>query len=269
MLKPATPDDWGDPAPAPRTISRGTFHVATFGVLVLLMIVEGLILHEVCRAFGFNLRNSGGILGGLAFPNWILACFLVDRVCKALGLSRSGQVMEGRRPGLVLPAASGEESLEIRCAKSFGKGMALVCLGFVAIVFLVAEVIVPRKDQTGRVWLVACYAFCLGLAALTWWIGKQLIIRVDRGGVTSYVSRHAALLTTIPWSRIAARDLVIHRDTWGEIALARPVFKDSEGRDLFPGLLMCLPFASKEDQMRLLGHLKQRFPKLDHDPLEL
>jgi hypothetical protein len=145
----------------------------------------------------------------------------------------------------------------------------LICLGFGALIFLIAEVLIPRRAQTGREALPMLYGVFLGFAALAYLIGHIKIILIDDQGVTACPGSYTIRRATIPWSQIACCELVVHRDTFGKIAVAYPRFRGHDGKDLFPGLGWALSMASPQDQQKVLQSLKRRFPKLDSDPWEL
>ena len=84
----------------PRTISKVTFGVLVFGMLVLLVVAEAIAVLTVGRALG--LRTEGSLVGGLTVLNPVLARLFVEAILKRLGLSRSGKTPvrgagEGRR----------------------------------------------------------------------------------------------------------------------------------------------------------------------------
>ena len=136
------------------------------------------------------------------------------------------------------------------------------------VIFVFAELIIPRQAQTGRECLSWLYALFLGFAALSY-VLRYFGIPPDRSTGGDACRGLSLWPTTVSWTEISSCDLVVVRDTFGEIAFAYPVMKDSQGKDLFPGLAANLGWASREDQLRVLQILKRRFPKLDLDPWEL
>jgi hypothetical protein len=193
---------------------------------------------------------------------------MVDRGLKMFGLSRSSRTVERRRrTKLVSDCTSTDDVVEIRRLRSLSNVLAGMCLVVVALTFLTAEVFVPRQGQTGCEVLPKLYLLLLIMGALAYLLRYILALRLDGAGVTerSLVS----FREFIPWNRIASCDLVVHRSTFGELAVACPRIKDGNGKDLMPTLGTALATASRSEQQKVLSCFRRRFPKLDLDPWEL
>jgi hypothetical protein len=231
--------------PSERTVSRFAFESVVFATIIALSIVEMILVLWVSRRLGFEKGSSRDLVTGLCVPNIILGRVLVDRALKALGLSRSGRMVEGRRPSITTPeSASVEDVIEVRCRRSLWMGMMLMLLGIAAFIFLLTEVLIPKNAQEGREYLPLLYGMCLGLAALMYVLKYIKIIRIDSQGVMSYRTPYSIRPTTIPWSRIASCDLIAVRDTFGKIVVNYPVMKGADGKELFRGLAQGLAMAS-------------------------
>ena len=253
-----------------RTVSRFTFEATAFLAVVTATVIEGILIAIVSRQLGLSKEPSGEVVSGLIMVNILISRAVVDRAYKALGLSRSGRMVEARRPAAMAPGYTpAEDAIEIQYPRLLFNVVPLTFLGFAGVTFLLTEVIIPRQDQERREFLPLLYGVLLGLAALTYFMRYIVIIRIDARGVTAARTPYSIRPTTIPWSRIASCDLVVIRDTFGKITVAYPVMKDVEGRDLFRGLSGGLAMASADDQQKVLRYLKGRFPKLDVDPWEL
>jgi hypothetical protein len=252
-----------------RTISRFRFEFAVLAGTVILSVGEGAFAVLIERRMGLGRGTLGRVVSGLAFLNLVLVRQAVDRLLKAVGLSRSGRMTEGRRPASAVSEFVPGEAIEVRCRSTLSNGLALTCLAMAAVVFLLSEVVIPKAHQTGREALPALYGMFLGLGALCYLLRYIKVIRIDADGVTAHRNGYSILPTKIPWDQVASCDLVAIRDTFGKIVVTYPVMKDVAGKDLFSGLMQGFAAASSEDQQRVLHSLKQRFPKLDIDPWEL
>ncbi len=253
-----------------RTVSRFTFRLTVLLAVFLIIVFEIIVLTIISRRLGSGKDSPiGGYVGGLVMLNIFLAYAGVDRAFKAFGLSRSGRMVEGRRPAaMASESTSVEDVVDIQCSRSVSNALVLMCLVPFALIFLAVEVLAP-KHGTGREVLPLLYAIFLGSAAYMYLMRYITIIRIDAQGVTAHRKPYSIRRTTIPWSRIASCDLVVTRNTFGEIALAYPVMKGVDGKDLFVGLAQAMAMAIPEDQLKVLRSLKGRFPKLDLDPWEL
>ncbi len=254
-----------------RTVSRFTFRSTVLLAVFAITIFELILLEIISRLLGFRKDALvGGYVGGLGLMNIMLAYAGADRAFKAFGLSRSGRMVEGRRPAAMAPESTADEDVvEIRCSRSLSNALALMCLVPFAPMVLFVEVLLPRNAVEGREYFLLLYAMFLGFAALGYLVRFITVIRIDAQGVTTYRKSYSIRRTTIPWSRIASCDLVVIRNTFGEIAVAYPIIKNVDGEDLFVGLAQGMAMAIPEDQLKVLRSLKRRFPKLDMDPWEL
>ncbi len=251
-----------------RTVSRFTYLFTFFVLMVAVILSEALFTEVVAKGLGFEGVHFGQLIGGFGVINVILVPVLTDRFFKALGLSRSGRMVEGRRAAIVETNAPEEDVVVIRMSRSLSNWLMFGPLGLLVVLVLFMEVIIPVRDQTGheaRVWL---YPMLISFAALGYALRLIPVIRIDQSGVTSGRGR-LGLMQTVPWSEIESCVLVAMRDTFGNVSIAYPVIKDGEGKDLFPTLLASFMYVSREDQQRVLQILKKRFPKLDLDPWEL
>jgi hypothetical protein len=242
--------------------------LAVFALMAVLAFSEIGVAESIGHWLGFGWVSGGGVVGGCALPNIIVAHALADRLFKAFGASRSGRMLEGRRPA-ALPAASppAEDVVEIRLSRALSNSLLIGWLGMGALVFVLAEVIIPRHDQTGRDGLPWLYGLILGMAALSYLLRHFHILRADDQGIAAAAGL-PIWTTRIPWRRIASCDLVVCRNTLGEVSAAYPVMKDAEGKELLRGLALHLGWAAPADQQRLLRVFKKRFPKLELNPWE-
>ena len=252
-----------------RTISRFRFELTVLAGVVALSAAEGVLAVILEESMGLGKRPLSSHVPALFVLNFLLVRLLVDRILKAMGLSRSGRMVEGRRPATTVSEWVPDEVIEVRCRSTLANELALAGIGMAAMLFLLCEVVIFRNAQTGREALPALYGLFLGLGALFSLLRCIKILRIDAEGVTAHRTGYSVLLTKIPWASIAACDLVAVRDTCGKVVVSYPVMKDNAGKDLFPGLMQGLAMASTQDQERVLLALKQRFPKLDVDPWEL
>lgn len=225
--------------------------------------VAGLVDKNPVFAREISDRVMGqSIVAGFGVFTLVFARAIVDRVMRMMGLSLSGRIVERRRAMFpILERASAEDVIEIRFARSGSNVLTAIFLGFVLLIVIVTEVIIPKHRQTGREWLPALYALLLGAAAITYRLRYVNVIRIDTEGVTTRD-------TTIPWNRIASCDFIAERDTLGKIVLEYPVMKDLDGNHLFDPLGQSFGLAAPADQQRVLRSLKCRFPKLDGDSWE-
>jgi hypothetical protein len=248
-----------------RTVSRFTFELLTLATMFAMVAVASVVVIITFPRLGLDWGPISWVHVVIGLLGFFGARLLVDRGLKAVGLSRSGRLVEARRPA---EPNSGydpvEEVIEIRYPRSQTNGWVLVCLIFVAMMFVLFEVIIPKRDQRGREHLPLLYGMFLGFAAIGYLMRYVKIIRIDPLGVTAYRTKYLIRPTMIPWSQIASCDLVVVRDTFGKVAVTYPVLRDAAGKKLFVGLAAAFAM-TPEDQQVVLCALKQRFPKVDLD----
>jgi hypothetical protein len=253
-----------------RTISRFAFKMLVLFSFVAISLIEGLLIAVISQRLGFARSSDSGLFVVLFVFNFMVSPMVVDGALKAIGLSRSGRIVEGRRPAeMTAQWKPTEDAIEVRCSRSQSTALASMCLGLVVLIVVTIEVIVPKHQQEGRELLFLLYAMLLGIAAYAYLMRYIKIIGIDPLGVTAARTQYSIRRTTIPWSQIASCDFVVVRDTLGTIALAYPVVKDATGKDLFPALATNMTMATPEDQHKVLRYLKGRFSKLDLDPWDL
>ena len=110
-------------------MARFAFGLTVIALMVVLVFGEFRVAEAVGDWLGYEWGPGGSLVGGCALPNIMLAHVLADRLFKALGLSRSGRMVEGRRPA-VDPAASPtvEDVVEIRLGRAISNTLTVGAL---------------------------------------------------------------------------------------------------------------------------------------------
>jgi hypothetical protein len=160
-----------------------------------------------------------------------------------------------------------DDVVDVRFPRWISNVFVLVCCVVAVLIFLLAEVILPKNRQVGREYLPLNYGIWLAFAAVLYLLRFMTIIRIDDLGITAERRKYSIRPTTVPWNEILSCDFVVIRSPQGGVSRFVPVLKDSGGNVLFPNLAN-LNTASQVDQRRVFQSLKSRFRKLDPDPWE-
>ena len=252
----------------PRTISKGAYFTTLIAAYTGVIGVELVWGHWFLRRLGFASDAFVGIAPGLNLFSLLLTNLLLDRGLRAFGLSRSGRVVEVRRPSAIALIAPDEETFAIRLSAREANGFGLVLLGFLGLLVLLGF-LAGRDGKPMPPYLIGTIGLCGTLAAMSFAMQFATILQVGPEGIVACRGPLHLRGTFVPWSEVADCRVVTVRDPIGRVTFIRPRLEDASGRDLFPGLADSLFFASRTDRERLLGILKRRFPKIDSDPWEM
>ena len=85
------------------TISRLTLNLLVFVIWTAMTIIEMLLVKLISLRLGLGGDPFGGLIVGLAVLNLVLSVEVVEATLKAVGLSRSGRVVERRQPANTIP----------------------------------------------------------------------------------------------------------------------------------------------------------------------
>lgn len=250
----------------PKTISKLTFEVMVFGLMLVLQICEMTLAVFVVRVLGLGHKIIGGLVCGLSALNLIFATHLLDRFLKSRGLSRSGRIVEGRLPSPIERPSADEESVSIRYSRRFSNTLALSHSAFFLLIVLFWRFgATGQKDE----WFAIPGLVMFGsFAVLSFLMQFFDIVKVGPSGITGYRSKFSLRPSFTPWDEVAHCEIITLRNTFGEVSLVYPKMADVSGRVLFPSLPQALIYISKTDRDRLLRFLKRRFPKIEYDPWE-
>jgi hypothetical protein len=156
-----------------------------------------------------------------------------------------------------------DEVIDVRYPCWISNILVVVCLSFLAIIFVYLEVILPKNQQVGREPLPWFYGSCILFAAMFCLLRKMTIIRIDAQGVAAHRRPYSLTAAMVPWDEISSCDFVKVCVPGPMAPSVVPVLRDPAGRALFANLGN-LRSASPADQRRVLQALESRF----RNPLE-
>jgi hypothetical protein len=148
----------------PRTVSKAAFGCLSWTLCLVIMIAEIAVALTVSR--GLGVRIEGGWIGGMAFPNLILAKVAADGILKLMGLSCSGKTIEARGRMVAFPEGEidDDEVIEVRCPSSLILGLSVAFLICCLLIILLLAAI-PHRQMEGIGWAYALLGF-FGLGAV-------------------------------------------------------------------------------------------------------
>ena len=151
-----------------------------------------------------------------------------------------------------------DEVVDVRYRRWISNIGVVVCLSCLALLFVLAEVILPKNQQVGREVLPSIYGILFLFAAVSYLLRKMTIIRIDAQGVAAHRRPYSLTATMVPWDEIATCDFVRvgYPGPWAPSVI--PVLRTSTGNALFANIGN-LRSASKADQRRVLRAFESRF----------
>lgn len=219
------------------------------------------------HSLGIPRSNAFGVASGVAVGNVILARLGADRIFKWLGYSRSRRFHETQAKMLANPEGfvADDEVVEVHPPMSLVRGLIWMCLAFCLV-----SVLSLILDRAGEVrhspYPYALIALFGSLAFGLPWTRNDCKARADIEGIFGCPFGCHFRRKMVPWSEIETCELVTHHDTFGNLVLIVPVFKDASGTDVLKLDLTATPI---EDQERLVKYIKARLPKSKHELAEL
>ena len=114
--------------------------------------------------------------------------------------------------------------------------------------------------ETAGCWIVLVFLGAFGLSA--WWDGKTPQVRADASGILGYPLGMSFRRKFVPWSDVATCEIETYYNTFGSLAIIRPILKDSSGREL---LSLNLLYTQPQDQQRLVKYIQAKLPKTKED----
>ncbi len=242
------------------TVSKGTFELVVFVLILTFAIAEmalGLAIGRVFR-HPFN----GGMIGGLFLLNLVLARATADRIFRRMGMSRSGKTLEVRGRTVALPEGevADDEVVEVHCPRSFVRGFLVLCVVICLAMSFILVFIRPSLGDAVIVWLLIGTFGAFGLCV--WWDGKTPQVRADASGILGYPFGMHSRRKFVPWSEVATCEIETYYNTFGSIAIIRPILKDSAGRELIG---LNLLYTQPDDQQRLVKYIQAKLPKTKED----
>lgn len=258
-------------AKGPRAISRAAFYAMWYGLWLPLF---GLLSWAAVSQVGEkSSRPSMAILGIYSLSSVAiigLSYASIDFMLRRLGLSRSGRTVEQRgRRAAASGMASDGEWIEVGLPGPWGRGAivgARVSLLLIGLVVLVNLLILPSwawVDLVEGLTIPVLFGL-LALAVLR--LFKLLPTRADAVGITGPGARPPLPIMRrcfVPWSRVAACQIVTDRDPSGRAATAFAILWDARGARL---LRLNLTLFSEVDHDRLIKFLRRKLPKMMIDP---
>lgn len=247
----------------PRTVSKAAFGCLSWTLCFVILLIEFAVALAASRSLG--VRIEPGWIGGMAFPNLILAKVAADGILKLVGLSRSGKTIEARGRTVAFPEGEidDDEVVEVRCPSSLitGLGVAFVICCLLIILLLAA---IPHRQMEGIGWAYALLGF-FGLGAVYFlyegrWGKPQAW--ADASGITGYPVGPCFRRRCFPWSDVAMCEIETYYDTFGKPVIIRPILKGWHGEPL---IVLNLMYTRMEDQERLVKYIKARLPKPKDD----
>lgn len=256
--------DGGPTQPDPAIVSKNAFDGIAWLLFIALAIATWLVLAVVERHLGRRPDEFlVGVLIGLCF---IMGRLAADRIFKALGMSRSGKAIERRGPAGAVVGGDDPgdgEVVEIRIPESWARAAFWICIvGGVA--YPILGTLMFSTMRSGAVFFHALGGLS-AVGAISYWCDRKPHAWVDRDGITGYSGLFCLLRRSVPWSDVAACEIVTYYNPFGQPVMIRPFLKGRDGKTL---MALNPVGTTLHDQERLAKAIRAKLPKLKEDPWE-